>query len=80
LKYLGQDTTYWTGQNTYALAAYHIGTLASPLNFTINAYERLAIKIIGMGRTDSGTTSVNLDLLCDALNHGMIRIPITKDA
>lgn len=79
LKYLGYRGYYFTGLHAYTTVHYQIGNIASPLNYTINMYERLAIKICAQGRTDKGTTGIHLELLSTDDTHAMIRIPVIEN-
>ena len=79
LQYLGYDNGVTIGFVVNHPLHFEFGFLSSPLNITINAYERLAIRFFAEGRTPGGTTNVFIDLQCSENLHAIIQIPIVKN-
>lgn len=80
LRPLGSYTIINTGSYTDSLVhVQHAHLLATPMNTTINAYERLAIRFTVFAYTTSGTASLSYEFLCNENEHGIIRIPIVED-
>lgn len=65
----------FSGENTDAQCAVSLFPY-SPLNITIGAYERLAIRVTAEGHTSQGTTILTLDNLPSEI---LADIPIVKN-
>lgn len=79
LQYLGIHDYSYPGPVTNYPMHFEFGSLSSPLNITINAYERLAIRFFAEGWTLSGTTTVRIYLQCSENCHAIIQIPMVKN-
>jgi len=79
LQYLSFLTVVTSGPVSNHPLQFKLGTLGSPLNITINAYERLAIRFYAEGSTVLGTTTLYVDLQCSENLHAIIQIPIVKN-
>lgn len=79
LQYLGYDIWAYGGPVSNYPTHFEFGFLSSPLNITINAYERLAIQFYAEGSTTSGSSNVWTYLQCSENLHAIIQIPIVKN-
>jgi len=79
LGYLGSIGRGYTGiQSDYLIRFFSGG--AAPVNTTINAYERLAIRFVINSYTTGDTGNLQMELLSNENEHCNIYIPIVEDS
>lgn len=79
LGYLGAVGRGYTGIQSETLIPFFSGGTA-PVNTTINAYERLAIRFVINSYTTGDTGNLEMELLCNENEHCIIYIPIVEDS